>query len=143
MDTSINLKRRRDSGNSTTEEEKKNKKKTLFFPAIKRNNPIHKHLPSHHLWRKKPNDHLKSYHYHSKKYQHIETPSPQHCPLSSQAVLPSHSVTRTQSPIPKTHPRAKSVVTDNRQALNTFYFCVDCMDSPTIDHQIKKTFAPH
>ena len=56
-----------------------------------------------------------------------------------------YSETRTESSTSspsKTHSRAKSVAGRDRQSINAFYFCSDILDSPIIDHQIKRTLIP-
>ena len=56
----------------------------------------------------------------------------------------SHSETRSPSPSPSTSQkkRTKSASNQFRQAVNGFYFCSDLMESPNLDHQLKKALKP-
>ena len=38
--------------------------------------------------------------------------------------------------------QTKSASNDVRQAVNGFYFCTDLLESPDLDHQLKKSLKP-
>ena len=67
-------------------------------------------------------------------------------PVSTPKLLSrSHSATRDPKPSPSTSGtvrRSKSASREVQQALNSFYFCQDILESPSLDRQIKSLLKP-
>ena len=135
MDTSTNLKRRRDSGDSTTEGEGKKKQFKKTTPK-KQQRPAQIILPPQQA-KNTPTD--------PTKLPLSPTP-PTLLPVSTPKLLSrSHSATRDPKPSPSTSGtvrRSKSASREVQQALNSFYFCQDILESPSLDRQIKSLLKP-
>ena len=134
METTFNLKRRRDSGD--TEKEGKNtaqatgtRKKTLPPPQ----RPAQIIPPPQHT----PENPTKP---------PLSPTPPTLSPISTPKLLSrSHSATKDPQPSPSTSGtvrRSRSASRDVQQALNSFYFCQDILESPTLDRQIQNLLKP-
>ena len=136
MDTSSNLKRRRDSGDSTTEGEGEKKQLKKTAQKVQQQRPA-QIIPPPQQAKNTPVD--------STKLPLSPTP-PTLSPVSTPKILSrSHSATRNPTPSPSTSDtgrRSKSASREVQQALNSFYFCQDILESPSLDRQIKSLLKP-
>ena len=136
MDTSTNLKRRRDSGDSTTEGEGEKKQLKKTAQKVQQQRPA-QIIPPPQQAKNTPVD--------STKLPLSPTP-PTLSPVSTPKILSrSHSATRNPTPSPSTSGtgrRSKSASREVQQALNSFYFCQDILESPSLDRQIKSLLKP-
>ena len=141
MDVSVNLKRRRDSGDSVTEGEEKNikKKTTMPQPEI---DPPSQPQPQE---KTKLKSNAQPYLFHPHNHQQIhpvnlpKPHSPQHCLLFPRLQL------RNYSPLGDQRINTIIIIIINnidqkrtKSASNGYYFCVDILESPSIDHHLKK-----
>ena len=138
MDTSTNLKRRRDSDDSTTEGEGEKKKFKKTTQKVQQQRPA-QIIP--------PPQQAKNIPVDPTKLPLSPTP-PTLSPVSTPKLLSRpHSATRdpTPSPSPSTSGtgwRSKSASREVQEALNSFYFCQDILESPSLDRQIKALLKP-
>ena len=165
METTFNLKRRRDSGDTEKAGEKKQQK-------AKSPNQKKKNLSLSNPSNQHPNDQQEKYspsdRNQKKKLPPPQRPAqiippPQHTPenptkpplsptpptlspISPPKLLSrSQSATRDPQPSPSTSgtvQRSRSASRDVQQTLNSFYFCQDILESPTLDRQIKNLLKP-
>ena len=150
MDYSVNLKRRRDSGDSQVEEGEETFQETS--PRFTNSSFNTCTATTKRKKKKIAGSNSATHPNHSSKNPKI----PQlismnlHCPptspslslISTPKVLSqAHSVARDSTPRTKspTKHHARSASNDVRRALNRFYFCQDIMESPNINHILKKT----
>ena len=168
METTTNLKRRRDSGDTEKGGEKKQLKTNSPKPEKQKPQPLQPQQPAPQRPAEKPqpkrpeqnpqqpekNTHLPPQRPaqiipppqqpKSTPNKHPQTPLhptlPSLLPISTpKQFTRSHSETRSPSPSPSQKKRTKSASNQLRQAVNGFYFCSDLMESPNLDHQLKKS----
>ena len=171
METTTNLKRRRDSGDAEKEGEKKQLKTNSPKPEKQKPQPLQPQQPAPQRPAEKPKRPEQNSQQ-PEKTTHPPTQRPaQIIPLPQQPkstpikhpkiplhpTLPSlssistpkqftrsHSETRSPSPSPSTaqKKRTKSASNQLRQAVNGFYFCSDLLEAPNLDHHLKKALKP-
>ena len=162
MDITLNLKRRREIWESLREEEgeKKHCKKPSEKPSQQQQIQTHPQPET----RSQPQPKEKNYktktsvqsqrlvqiisppQQENAPTQPTETPLfptlPSLSPISTSKIFPwSHSVSRETMPSTSKQ-RAKSASDDVQRALNAFYFNENVLQSPTIEHHVKKSLNP-